>query len=230
MGIAEKNLVGTGLYTVKEAEALTGVPAAAIRRWLRGYEYHHHGGRTAMPPVWASDTPATESTFGLSFLDLMEVRFVHAFRKHHVSWNAIREAARRACEIYGSTHPFSMKRFKTDGKRIFAELERERDIQLLDINREQFVFHNVVERSLYVGIEFDDGQAARWFPLYPQKKVVIDPERAFGRPIVDKTGIPAEILAKAAEVEGSIATAARWYDVSVSSVKAAIEFQRRVAG
>jgi uncharacterized protein (DUF433 family) len=182
-----------------------------------------------MPPVWNGDMPATESTFGLSFLDLMEVRFVHAFRKHHVSWGAIRVAAQRACELYGSTHPFSMKRFKTDGKRIFAEIEREKDVQLFDINKEQFVFHHIVERSLYAGIEFDDGQAARWFPLYPQKQIVIDPVRAFGRPIVDRNGVPAEILARAAEVEGSAAAAARWYDVSVSSVKAAIEFQRHVA-
>lgn len=229
MGIAETNFIGTGLYTVKEAEALTGVPAAAIRRWLRGYKFQGRAGSTVMSPVWVGDKPQTDLTFGLSFLDLMEVRFVHAFRKHHVSWKAIREAAQRACEMYGSTHPFSMKRFKTDGNRIFAEIEQDGGVQLLDINKKQFVFHRIVERSLYVGIEFDSGQAARWFPMHPKRQVVVDPERAFGRPIVDRYGVPAEILAKAAEIEGSVSSVARWYDVSVGSVEAAIEFQRHVA-
>ena len=41
----------TGIYPVRDAARLTGVPAGRIRRWLRGYRYRSRKKAYASPPV-----------------------------------------------------------------------------------------------------------------------------------------------------------------------------------
>lgn len=232
MGIEHlsSELLGVGLYTLPEASRLSGVPSRSIRRWLLGYKYEDRSGAgRSMPPLWEGDMPSANHTTGLSFLDLMEVRMVHAFRAHKVSWRAIREAAAVACDMYSDKHPFTMKRFQTDGNRIFAELQEQGEVRFFDLNRKHYVLKTIVERSLFEGIEFEHEQAARWFPSWAGGKIVLDPKRSFGQPILSREGVPTEILAKAAQVEESAAVVAKWYDVPIPAVKAAVAFEKRLA-
>jgi uncharacterized protein (DUF433 family) len=224
-------LIGVGLYSVPEAQMLTRVPASSIRRWLFGYHYRTGDNIHEVTPVWRGQIDPVDDVFGLGFLDLIEVRFVHAFREHGVSWMTIREAAKRAKELFASDHPFATRRFKTDGKRIFAELgEATGDQKLIDLTRSQYAFHSVVAPSLYEGLEFaGDHEVVRWYPMWPRRQVVIDPQRAFGRPIVTEQCIPTDVLAKAVEAEGSIERVAKWYGTSRREIRAAIEFQRQLA-
>lgn len=69
--------------------------------------------------------------------------------------------------------------------------------------------------------------AARWFPV-ASRRVVIDPARSFGQPIVQE-GVPTLVLAKTFAAEGSYSRVARWYDVDVRSVRAAVDFEHRLA-
>ena len=57
---------------------------------------------------------------------------------------------------------------------------------------------------------------------------MIDPERAFGQPIVNDEGVPTAVLVEAFEVEGSIATVARWFDVTPIAVRTAIKFEEQL--
>jgi uncharacterized protein (DUF433 family) len=227
----DRTLVGIGLYSVGEAAQLARVPAASIRRWLFGYRYHRGTGVQHVPPVWHGQVDPVADSYGLGFLDLIEIRFVHAFRKHGVSWPTIRHAAERAQELFSSEHPFATKRFRTDGKRIFAELgQATSDQKLIDLTRSQYAFHAVVAPSLYEGLEFEgEHEVVRWFPMWPKRHVVLDPQRSFGRPIVTEQGVPTEVLAKGAEAEGSIESVARWYGVAARDVRAAVEFQQHLA-
>ncbi len=223
------DLIGIGLYTIPEAARLTGAPSRSIRRWILGYKYRHDDVVHESRPVWDQDIAEYEGVVNLSFLDLIEVLFVHAFRKEKVSWRAIREAAERASAMYRDGHPFSRRRFMTDGKRIFEEIRDEGEIKLFDINRQHYVFHEIVARTLIAGFAFSNEQVARWFPMHPDKCIVIDPKRSFGRPIIARAGVPTEILAKAVEVEESEVTVARWYEVPLDAVRAAVEFERKLA-
>lgn len=58
----------------------------------------------------------------LGFFDLMEIRFVHAFRQHGVSLQHIRKALEKAHELFDLDYPLSTLRLKTDGRKIFAEI------------------------------------------------------------------------------------------------------------
>jgi len=223
-----RTLIGIGVYTVPEVSRLTGVGDQSIRRWVQGYRFRRDQALRAMPAVWHADLGLVDGTIALSFLDMMEVRFIQAFRQHHVSWAAIREAARLACEMFNENHPFTLGRFRTDGKRIFQQIEEQGAVRLFDMNRQSWVFHEIVSPSLYQGIEFSVDQVVRWFPMHPRRTVVVDPERSFGRPIVSRESVPTDVLAAAARAEGSIECAARWFDVSPASVRAAVAFEKRL--
>ena len=118
----EQRLIGIGIYSLSEAQKLARVPRRSIRRWIGGYSYTREGRRYDMAPVWEGDISPRDSEVSLSFLDLMELRFVHQFRKCGVSWRVIRDSARRACEIFEQSHPFATRRFRTDGRSIFVEI------------------------------------------------------------------------------------------------------------
>jgi uncharacterized protein (DUF433 family) len=229
----ERSAVDVGIYTVPQAERLTGVRAARIRRWLRGYEFRGKGERRKSTEVWKAQLKKIDDDLALGFLDLMEVRFVDAFLKAGLSLVKIRKAAKLARELVGRDHPFSTQRFRTDGKRIFAELTHEKrgDKSMLDLDRGQFGIYDVIVPSLLKGVEFDDeGQAARWRPFETEVPlVVIDPRRQFGQPIVDEGGIQTSVLADAVRAEGSIEEVARWFETSPTAVKQALEFELRLA-
>lgn len=224
-------LVGIGLYTVREAALLTDTSTRSVRRWVSGYIYRRGDVVRKVEPVWTPQILAIDDTVALGFLDLMELRFVTAFRRYGVSWKIIRAAAARAREMFERDHPFSAERFRTDGRRIFAEiLEDSRDERLFDLVRDQYAFHNVVTPSLYASLEFSEhDEVLRWFPLYPRQTVVVDPARAFGRPISAAEGVPTELLARAVEMEGSESAVSKWFDVSPASVRAAVAFESRLA-
>ncbi len=199
-------LLGVGIYTVPEAARIARVRPARIRRWLKGHDY-------------------------LDFRDLIEVRFVDAFRSHGVSWKTLRLAAERASEILQDPHPFSTQRFKTDGRKIFAELISETGEELLlDLVKSQYGFRQIIGPYLYEGLEFDDSKGAvRWYPLPGSHKVIIDPAVSFGQPIVQPEAVPTAILAKAAQVERSIERVARWYEVDPQAVQDAVEYEELLA-
>lgn len=227
-----QTLIGVGLYTPQEAGRLTGIPPRSIRRWLYGYARRAGESRRSIKAVWDGGLRPVNGATALSFLDLMEARFVEAFRRHGVAWPVIRRASQGASEALQIDHPFSTRRFRTDGRRIFAEwIEESGEATILDIVRDQYAFHQVISRTLYDGIEYGSSEhPVRWYPTWPRRVVVIDPRRSFGRPILEREGIPTEVLARAAAIEGSEQIAAQSYGVSVSSVKAAIEFEQGRAG
>lgn len=226
---AADSLVGVGLYTIPEASRLARIPAARLRRWVHGYSYRVGTETRHSGPVWRQQLPAIDELIALGFLDLIEARFVNAFLEYGVSLHTVRLASERARELFQKDHPFATRRFKTDGRGIFAEItetEAKGEPKLLDLVRSQFAFHSVISPSLYAGLDFsDDDRVLRWYPVPRNKAIVVDPQRAFGRPITSREGVPTEVLASAARVEQSVKRAAKWYDVSVSAVRAAVAFE-----
>ncbi len=182
-------LIGRGIYTVPEASRLTGVPTAGIRRWLRGYAYPVTAGRKVARPVVLHDYPLIDSELALSFLDLIEVRIVNSLRLRGFSWKVIRLAEQHAREVFQTDHPFATRKFRTDGRTIFADLRKTcGERPLLELSQNPFTFRAVVQPKLK-DLEFDSkGQASLWRPMGPQHRVLLDPKRSFGQPIVSEGG------------------------------------------
>jgi uncharacterized protein (DUF433 family) len=224
-------LTGVGLYTFHEAAQLTRIPLRDLRRWLSGYAYRDNrsGASIAVPSLW--ETEVDDQVDGIGFHDLLEVRFVRAFREHGVSLQTIRLASQRARELFATDYPFTSRQFRTDGRTIFASaMEETGETELLDLIRKQYAFRKIIEPSLYSGIEFGADQiAARWYPEPKNRAIVLDPQIAFGKPIVTDGGIRTSILYDAFAAEGDKSFVAKLYEVPVLSVDAAIAFEERLA-
>lgn len=126
--------------------------------------------------------------------------------------------------------PFSTQKFRTDGKTIFFEIiDAVREGQLLDLKRRQNVFHRIVQPSLH-DLEFDADALARWFPMgKSHKAIVVDPARAFGRPIINDGGVPTQTIAQAISVEGSVERVAKLYELPLAAVREAVAFEKQLA-
>ncbi len=221
--------IGKGIYSVPEVARLTGISPSKIRRWVRGYRVV--GGQEQRPPVIESDYEPIENKTALSFLDLIEVRFVDSFRRHGVSWRSIRIASRKAAALLDTAHPFAKRRFFTDGREILTRVaEESKEPELLNLVRDQYEIDAVVSPLLVGDLEFNGlDMAERWWPRGKDAGVVIDPARNLGKPIVDRYGVPTEVLSRQCETVGSIEVVAEWYEVDADTVRRAVEFENSLA-
>ncbi|MGD9944372.1 MAG: DUF433 domain-containing protein [Burkholderiaceae bacterium] len=224
----EATLVGVGLYTVSEASRLVGAAPRDIRRWMFGYDFKGADQRTRRSEPVAGSQLQVDGTRALTFFDLLEVRLVKELRGLDISLQAIRKAVQHARALFGTQHPFVLRRILTDGRAIFAQAAGDTDDgELLDLVRQQYAFRKIIERSLIKGVEFDaEDVARRWYPVPNSSSIVIDPALSFGKPIVAKQGIPTWVLHSAYLAEGrDRLRVAKQYDVPASAVDQAVRFE-----
>lgn len=232
MGAVTTDLVGVGLYSLGEAAKLLRVSRTKLRNWADGYSFEYRGEEHASEPIFRRDLAEAGLSDLLTFADLIELLFISRFRSEGVSMPVIRAAAERAAELYQTDHPFAAKCLKTDGRVIFAILES-RKAQLAkapyetlveEMHRRQLVFPALVE-PYFRNIEYDVEEAVRYWPRGREGGVVLDPKRAFGKPIDAETGVPTLVLYRAVEAGDSIDDVAYWYDIPRDAVRRAVEYE-----
>jgi uncharacterized protein (DUF433 family) len=169
-----------------------------------------------------------EGQLELSFRDVIELRFIKAFRDAGVSLQTIRSCIDRARNEIDDARPFSTLKFRTDGRTIFQLITSEvREGEMTDLRTRQNVFRTMIEPSLK-DLEFDGDELKRWRPLGAASKVAVDPQIAFGKPILLGLGVTTEALALAAQVEASERDVARLYEVPLAAVRDAVFLHRRL--
>ena len=219
------DIVGVGVYTVPEAARLTRVPAPRIRHWVFG-----KGGQAALHP----ELPPQDGQEAIGFLNLIEVLFLRELRAQGVSFGAIRKAAIIAQALLKRPHPFANRKlyFHTDGKNHLLQVISDTDDKsLIDLASGNGAWLQVLERSFTRSIRFEgiDGNASLWQPDPEASRVVVNPQRQFGRPIDNETGVPTDVLADALRAEnGNAARVAKWWNVPVEAVDQAAEFELRL--
>jgi uncharacterized protein (DUF433 family) len=225
--------LGVGYYTIPEAARLLQAPPRSIARWLDGYSYKGADGKAVKtPPLWRTQLPRLGDALEIGFRDLIELRFVLAFLRQNVPLNVIRRCMENARAIVGEERPFSTQRFRTDGRSIFLESLREaraapgqEGSALVDLKTNQLVFKQVVERT-FKDLDIEEGSVVHWRPYAGKPSIVIDPTRSFGKPLAADFGVPTSALARAAEAERSPKRAARLFEVPLSIVNDAVDFER----
>lgn len=222
MTTATHPYVGRGLYSIADAAKLVGDHYNKVRRWLDPSEGVVQRGFAAEERV-------------ISFAELMELHFIKMFRDEGVSLQAIRKAAKTASKQFGTEYPFAVKRFDTDGRTIFATLVKETGkagdkVLVEDLKRGQYVFAHIV-RPFFRKLDYSTtADISHYWPQGKRGRVVLDPQRQFGRPIDSETGIPTKALYQAFLANGqSIGKVADWFDVPDKAVRAAVKFEQSLA-
>jgi uncharacterized protein (DUF433 family) len=224
MAVRHFYLIGVGLYSVPEARRLTGIRPATINRWVKGYVRRRYGTPVEHPALTPSSLPRIGDKVALSFRDLMEVRFIAKLRELTVSWAEIKRTVEMARAILDTPYPFGSLMFKTDGQKVFAEMVKGGAL----LRGRQFAFGAIFEPSLFAELEYEAGQVARWRPDAGKNVVVLDPHRSFGKPLLDEFDIQTRVIAATVNAEGSAARVAEWYDIPVSAVRAAVDYERQL--
>jgi uncharacterized protein (DUF433 family) len=136
--------------------------------------------------------------------------------------------------VYRTSHPFAIKRFHTDGKRIFAEAGHA--LAGTPLPRPTYKELSRYERALetvatpfFRKFDYEHEEVRRYWPLGKEKSVVLDPARSFGEPIDTASGVPTAVLYQLYTAGESISRIAQWYQVGAEAVGAAIEYEQSLA-
>ena len=107
----------TGVYTIPEAARLIGVPNRKLRGWVAGYP------KTRGSPVVPSEIRSVGNKLAMSFINLIEARFVKIFSAQGVNLNSLRVMADEAKRMLNHPRPFATDIiFKTDSQTVFIEV------------------------------------------------------------------------------------------------------------
>lgn len=223
--------IGKGIYTIADIKYLTGISGKKITTWTNGYTYYRKGQERNIDSVYEKEFNSDYYGTALSFLDLVEILFIDSFEKHGISLQSIRKAADCATRLFGTSHPFAKKVFYTDGNTILARIaEENRDPDLLDLLKKQYQMDPIISPSLYERLDFNNLELVeKWWPLGKGNRIVVDPQRNLGQPIIDNLNIRVETIIDLYRRKRSIREISEWYNIDEIAVKAAIEFEKRVA-
>ena len=215
-----------GLYSIPEAARLARVPSRTLWNWVHGYHYPSGGRRVRAKPV-LEPTPA-DGTGALSFTNLTEVLALSGFRQLGVSMQRVRRALEYVKQEMRVEHPLATQRILSDGVELFWEYqERYRsEIVLVNVVRGgQRVFPEAVMRYLREIEWARDTFASRWWPGAREAgsgAIVVDPRRAFGSPVIARTGIRTEDVFLRFSAGEPISELAEDYGLTLDQAEAAI--------
>jgi uncharacterized protein (DUF433 family) len=216
------DLLETGIFTVPEIAELVEAPQEKVRVWVGG----HTGKQTS---VIDNQLGRVGGKVAVSFTNLLELRFVAVFSREGVALREIRKIMDEVKEMLAHPHPFATKTvFKTDGKKIVAEIVQKNGSGIYDLRTKNFEMLAVVMQSLKDDITFDpQGDAISWRPrpkIAPN--VIIHPHFSFGRPVLKASRIPTAAIAQSVKVEGNVKFVSDLYDIPEKQVREAVSFQQ----
>lgn len=214
----QSDSLGVGIYTLVEAARLLHTPRRTLSRWVEGYVQDLRTGPKAYGPVIVREDEAF-----LTFGDLVELMYVRGFRDAGVGLDEIRATASRFRLEWSTPYPLATKRFATDGRSLLLELGGQWQHALT--GQCQAFFEDLGKQLVHVG-----DLTSEWRPLGKERAVVLDPERAFGKPIDDASGAHTYVLAQALESEHDADAVAWWYGTTSGAVRDAAEFECSFSG
>lgn len=207
--------LGCGIYRIADVARYTKVPVSTVRDWFRT--------RNVLEP----DFIRVDGTCAVSFHDMIDTWVAYDFREFGVPLRTVRRAYRNLTEVLGTPHPFCHRGLYADGKQIFIDVAQaigETKLQSA-VNNQRFF--DYVKRHLRLMSYSQLTQlVTQWFI---HDSVVMDPQIAFGSPVIQGTRVGTHIVSGAYYAnKKDAALVSRLYRVSVSQVKDAVAFERSI--
>jgi uncharacterized protein (DUF433 family) len=184
-------------FTFAEAGRMIGRQPGTLRRWALGHDRTYRGLPRHDPPLIDVDGDMTGEEPPLSFLNLIELRFLASWREN-VTLPNIRHALRFASEALQASRPLLQLEFKQRGRDLFVRYEQQlvratpRAGQLALADDELVGSHWPHEATVLLdSLDYDSDEHAtyRWWPLGRQRPVVLDTRINSGRPTTAATGV-----------------------------------------
>lgn len=217
-----------GFYSYPEAARYLRVSPQTVASWTRGYVRIVHGANRRGDPAVRGIARHDDDRF-VTFLDLVEMHFVKAFRDARIPLKIICEAAKRLQEQWQAPYPFASG--KVDATHLRTLIAEASTGLWRTADAGQATFDFIEKFRLRIQFDRRTLAARMWFPLGPKRTVVLDPSRAFGAPIDKSSGVTTLALANAFNLEGQDEDrVADWYRVTQQAIRDAVEFETQFAG
>ena len=201
-------------YQIGEAARYTHVSTNTVTAW-------HRIEQKVLSPK--------EKRSRLSYLQLIELAVVAAFRKAKFPLPEIRAAREYVQKNLNSAYPFAEFKFKRYGRSLFTEDNKEVRYRLFKANAGgQLAWDELIGPVLE---EFDyehEGIAVRWHLAGAGVPIVIDPRVSFGAPSV--RGTPTWIIKGRYDAGESDSAIAEDFRLEISDVRAALKFEGVIPG
>jgi uncharacterized protein (DUF433 family) len=168
------------------------------------------------------------------FIGFAEAYVLSVFRRAGVPMQRIRPAVEVLSSRIGVDHALASRSLYTDGAEVlydYASSEHDGELRGLTVVRTgQRQFAEVVRSYLKRITYGDDGWAARVrLPAYRQAEVIVDPRRAFGRPLVVHGGARVEDLVDRFVAGDTLADIAEDFGVPELEVEDVVRVATRAA-
>ncbi|MFZ0386222.1 MAG: DUF433 domain-containing protein [Solirubrobacteraceae bacterium] len=210
------------LFTLRECAAYLDIPAPTLHQWARPSD----------GPGLVTIFPRAGRAATVPFVGFAEAYVLSALRHAGVPMQRIRPAVARLSAEVGLDHALASQSVYTDGAElIFDYATISDDDALLTVVRTgqehlTEVIREYLKRISYGG----DGWAERiQLPAYLVAGVIVDPERAFGQPLVVDGGARVEDLVDRFRAGDSVADIAADFGVPQGEVEDVIRVATRLA-
>jgi uncharacterized protein (DUF433 family) len=214
-------------YTLAEAARYLRLPSATLRSWVLGREYPTADGSSQFPPLIR---PASKRPPLLSFSNLIEAHVLRSLRTEHgVPVKALRSALGYAEKELGIDRLLLRAELCADAGKVFLD----RYGELIELTASgQLAMRQLFNEHLK-RIEWDTSN----FPvrLYPflsvvstinVRPIVINPQIAFGRPVVERKGVSTSAIVERIDAGESVEDVANDYDLGKTEIEQAILYER----
>jgi uncharacterized protein (DUF433 family) len=214
-------------YTVSEAARHLRLSPATLHASLAGRPYSTNTGKRQSTRLIQ---PARTKPPILSFWNLVEAHVLRAVRTEHgVPVAAVRKALRYAEKELGIDRLLLRRDLQTDAGRLFLE----RYGELIDLsNSGQLAMKKMLEVHLR-RVEWDPNSLPiRLFPFLAgsgtdsDRTIAIDPEVAFGRPIIRRAGVSTHAIVQRLDAGERIDEIADDYGLTAADIEQAALFER----
>jgi uncharacterized protein (DUF433 family) len=187
--------VSRGLFTVAEAAALLDVPRSTFAAWVHGYRHEapDRAPVTGRPIVLSLAGGRGEPV--IPFLGLAEGLALGAFRRAGVPLQRIRPALERLDRELGLRHALASELLATDGAELLYDCGAcpapAGGPELVTVRGGQRVFAPLVcDQLRRVRYGRDHWPDRLELPGFSVARVVVDPDLAMGRPVLEPSHVP----------------------------------------
>ncbi len=214
-------------YGPTETARYLRLPAATLRTWVLGRVYPRGDAQATFDPLIK---PARKQPLQLSFYNLIEAHVLRALRTEHgVALAELRKAITYAEREFKIRRLLLSPDLRTDAGQIFLD----RYVELINLSASgQMAMRKLFSEHLK-RVEWDRWQyPVRLHPYtdavraHEPTSIVIDPNIAFGRPIVERAGISTEAIADRIDAGETVDALAEDYDLSPEDIEQAVLYAR----
>jgi len=214
-------------YSLAEAARYLKLPVATLRSWVIGRGYRTASGVEQFRPLIH---PPQRRPPLLSFSNLIEAHVLRSLRTDHgVSVQALRRALHFAEKALGIERLLLRQELRTRAGQVFLE----RYGELINLSASgQLAIRRVFEEHLS-RVEWDTARfPVRLYPFVcaevgtPERPIAIDPQIAFGRPVIVRKGISTRVIAERIDAGETVEALAADYDLQPEEIEDAVLYER----